>query len=576
VALVKGDPSRTAHALIQALGLAIPKQTQVGLTKVFLKQDVSNDLEDRRNVALTGVILKMQTWWRMANLRAAFVEQSTNAHAIQTWWRMAHRRKLFVAQHHKAIMTQSWWRMILAKRILVKLLEKKRKEEEERRRKEEEERQRLIEKYGKEEAERREAERKAAEEAAQHEEASALRAAAAGLTSEQDAEEAARAEAEAQAAAEADEKKKKKKKKDDGLVRDKRGSIMMKKGMELDVPINVDGRVILGLGWTGGQWDLDASCLMFRFKQHRDDVYYYKPRSKDGSVTHKGGYAGIIRTNQQGDDAEQIEVNLSKVAAKTNAMLFVVTVFSPEGNFSSVRDAYCRLIDGITEQEYCRYTLDQAGDETARIMCKLFRQGFSAWRLQAIGAPSEGRLYKHMISKVEPFLEDEPPKRRFKIRIHRAKLTDVKAMYKGEEKGGGLSTMVEVRFDTETKSSKLIKHSNNPQYKTAREIAGHGKIIEVNVLNRVRFGRQAASTGAFMKAAHLGYVLVRTELHDSLINSATHDELTHSCTCFSPPHCDNSTVPPRSPFLWATTSSMSRSSGSSSSNATRLRAVVRP
>jgi tellurium resistance protein TerZ len=512
--LVKGDPSKTAHALIQALGLAIPKQTQVGVTKVFLKQDVSNDLEDRRNVALTGVIIKMQTWWRMANLRAAFVEQSTNAHAIQTWWRMAHLRSRFVKQHHKAIMAQSWWRMIQARRILAKLLEKKRKEEEERRIAEEKERQRMIEKFGKEEAERLEAEKKAKEDEAKAAEADSIRAAAGAITSESDA-----ADAEATAAAEAEKKaleeaeaakaeKKKKKKKDDGLTRDKRGSIMMKKGMELDVPINVDGRVILGLGWTGGQWDLDASCLMFRFKQHRDDVYYYKPRSKDGSVTHKGGYAGIIRTNQQGDDAEQIEVNLSKVAPKTNAMLFVVTVFSPEGNFSSVRDAYCRLIDGVTEQEYCRYTLDKAGDETARIMCKLFRQGFSAWRLQAIGAPSEGRLYKHMISKVEPFLEDEPPKRRFKIRIHRAKLTDVKAMYKGEEKGGGLSTMVEVRFDTETKSSKLIKHCNNPQYKTAREIAGHGKIIEVNILNRVRFGRNAAATGTFMKAAHLGYVLV--------------------------------------------------------------------
>jgi tellurium resistance protein TerZ len=514
VSLVKGDPSKTAHALIQALGLAIPKQTQVGVTKVFLKQDVSNDLEDRRNVALTGVIIKMQTWWRMANLRAAFVEQSTNAHAIQTWWRMAHLRSRFVKQHHKAIMAQSWWRMIQARRILAKLLEKKRKEEEERRIAEEKERQRMIEKFGKEEAERLEAEKKAKEDEAKAAEADSIRAAAGAITSESDA-----ADAEATAAAEAEKKaleeaeaakaeKKKKKKKDDGLTRDKRGSIMMKKGMELDVPINVDGRVILGLGWTGGQWDLDASCLMFRFKQHRDDVYYYKPRSKDGSVTHKGGYAGIIRTNQQGDDAEQIEVNLSKVAPKTNAMLFVVTVFSPEGNFSSVRDAYCRLIDGVTEQEYCRYTLDKAGDETARIMCKLFRQGFSAWRLQAIGAPSEGRLYKHMISKVEPFLEDEPPKRRFKIRIHRAKLTDVKAMYKGEEKGGGLSTMVEVRFDTETKSSKLIKHCNNPQYKTAREIAGHGKIIEVNILNRVRFGRNAAATGTFMKAAHLGYVLV--------------------------------------------------------------------
>merc|ERR1711879_346581 len=81
--------------------------------------------------------------------------------------------------------------------------------------------------------------------------------------------------------------------------------------------------------------------------------------------------------------------------------------------------------------------------------------------------------------------------------------------YKGEEKGGGLSTMVEVRYDIETKRSKLIKKSNNPQWKTAREVGGHGTQMEFNVLNRVRFGRDVSGSGTFMKAAHLGYVLYR-------------------------------------------------------------------
>eukprot|EP01094_Clydonella_sp_ATCC50884_P021088 TRINITY_DN454_c0_g1_i1.p1 TRINITY_DN454_c0_g1~~TRINITY_DN454_c0_g1_i1.p1 ORF type:complete len:1235 (+),score=638.84 TRINITY_DN454_c0_g1_i1:22-3726(+) len=503
------DKATTTANLIKALGLDIPKQCQIGKTKVFLKQEVSNELEDRRNLALTSVILKMQTWWRMASNRAAFVEQSTNAFAIQVWWRMAHRRVRFVKEHKSSVKTQAWWRMVVAMRKRKALLEKKRKEEEERKRKEEEERKKMIEKLGKEEAEKRIKEEEDAKAAAAAKEAQDMRDQASGVQLGDEDEEAARKAEEEAKAAEEEEKKKKKKKKGADLKKDSRGSIMMKKGMELEIPINVDGRVTLGLGWTGGQWDLDASCLLFRYKQHRDDVYYYKPKSKDTAVTHKGGYAGIIRTNIPGEDAEQIEVNLPKVAAKTNAMLFVVTVFSPEGNFSSVRDAYVRLMDTATESEYCRYTLDKAGDETARIMCKLFRHGFSRWRLQAIGAPSEGRLYKHMISKVEPFLEDEPPKRRFKIRIHRGKLVDIKAMYKGEEKGGGLSTMVEVRYDTETKKSKLIKKSNNPQWKTAREIAGHGTQMEFNILNRVRFGHNVGGSASFMKAAHLGYVLYR-------------------------------------------------------------------
>jgi len=265
----------------------------------------------------------------------------------------------------------------------------------------------------------------------------------------------------------------------------------MKKGEEIEVPINLDGRITMGLGWKGGQWDLDGSCLMFRYKQHRDDVYYYKPRSKDNAIVHKGGYAGMIRGNTEEGDAEQIDVSLHKVSPKTNTLLFVVTVFSPEGNFSTVKDAYVRLVDNATQSEYCRYTIEQSGTETAKIMCKLYRHGFSKWRLQALGAPGEGRLYKHMIYKVDPFLDKEPPRRKFKIKIHRGKLVDIKAMYKGEsEKETHLSTMCEIRYDTYSKCTRVVKKSLNPQWRAAAEIVGHGDILEINIMNKVRFGKE--------------------------------------------------------------------------------------
>lgn len=264
---------------------------------------------------------------------------------------------------------------------------------------------------------------------------------------------------------------------------------MMKSGDKLEVPINVDGRITLGLGWKGGQWDMDASCLMFRFKQHRDDVYYYKPRSKDGSVIHRGGYAGLIRINPEEGDAEQIDVNLSKIAPKTNTLLFVVTVFSPEGNFSSVHDAYVRLIDASTQSEFCRYTLGQSGDETARIMCKLYRYGFSKWRIQALGEPSEGRLYKHMIPKVEPFLDPKPPMRKFRVRIHRGKFTDIKKMYKGDSKTA-LNTYCELRFDIDKVKTKVIKKSLTPQWRSTKEVSGNSNILEINIMHKSRFGKE--------------------------------------------------------------------------------------
>jgi tellurium resistance protein TerZ len=386
--------------------------------------------------------------------------------------------------------------MIHARRILKDLKEKKRKEEEERARKEEEERQKRIAKLGKDKVEAEEAAAKAEEEAKEAAEKEKIRALAAG---EIPFGEVKQEEAPAEEKGEEEEKKKKKKKKDDGLERDKRGSIMMKKGMQLEIPINVDGRVTLGLGWKGGQWDMDASCLMFRFKQHRDDVYYYKPRSKDGAIIHRGGYAGLIRINPEEGDAEQIDINLQKVSAKTNTLIFVVTVFSPEGNFSSVQDAYVRLIDTTTQSEYCRYTLESGGNETARIMCRLYRYGFSKWRLQAIGEPSEGRLYKHMIPKVEPFLDDMPPKRRFRIRIHRGKLTDIKRMYKGESKTTSLNTYCELRLDTDKAKTKIIKKSLTPQWRSTAELKGNSSVLEVNVMHKARFGKEVVNRADFRK-----------------------------------------------------------------------------
>jgi len=480
VDMVKGDYAKSCSALLKGLGLSSPGDFQLGKTKVFLKQNIANDLEDKRNLALTDIILKMQTWWRMMALRVRFVEKQKGSHAIQTWYRFANKRGKFVTQRKKAVLIQRWWRMLGARRELLALLEKKRKEEEERKRKEEEARKKRIKEKG--EAAVLEEEAKAAEAkaAADAEELAKFKELAEGGFG--DSKEEAKAEGEAEAAP-APEKKKKKKK-------ERHQSIMMKKGEALEIPINVDGRITLGLGWKGGQWDMDASCLAFRFKQHRDDVYYYKPRSKDGAVIHRGGYAGLIRVPNVADqDAEQIDLNLQKISPKTNTLIFVVTVFSPEGNFSSVEDAYCRIIDATTQLEYCRYTLDKGGDETARIMCKLFRYGFSKWRLQAIGEPSEGRLYKHMIPRVEPFLDVKPKRRKFRVRVHRGKLTDIKRMYKGS-KTTSLNTFCELRFDIDKAKTKVVKRSLNPQWRSTKEVVGHGHILEVNVMHRIRFGKE--------------------------------------------------------------------------------------
>jgi len=293
----------------------------------------------------------------------------------------------------------------------------------------------------------------------------------------------------AEAAAEAAKEEKKKKKKEK-FKRDKRGSIIVKKDMQLDVPLHLDTKILLGIGWKGGQWDMDASCLLFRYQTHIDDVYYYKPRSKDGSVVHRGGAAGTIRSKALDDeDAEQMEINLLKVSPKTTTLIFVVTVFSPEGNFMNIKDPYVRLVDLSNGKEYCRYTLDDSGSETAKIMCKMYRYGFSKWRLKAIGEPSEGRLYKQMIPKVLPFLDPEPPKRTIKIKVHRAKFTDIESIYKGEE-AKGLNTYCEILFDVDRAKTKTVKKSLTPGWKSTRELTGQSTVLEILVFHKALLSRE--------------------------------------------------------------------------------------
>ena len=487
VAFNKGDVQGSVANLLKALGLNPPKDYQNGVTKVFLKQDISNILEDRRNVALTATILKMQTWWRLMSFHSNFYDQMKNSIVVQNYWRMGHQRVRFVKKVKGAHTIQQWLRMKRARQLMIVLREKKRKAEEERKRKEEEERQKKIKAMGKEAVEKEEEEQRLVEAAKEAEEMEKFKALAEGEFGAYNKPEGENEDRENQSENIIQEDKR-----DSKLAADPRtrNSIMMKSGDKLEVPINVDGRITLGLGWKGGQWDMDASCLLFRYKQHRDDVYYYNPRSKDGAITHKGGFAGTVRNNNAEGDAEQIDINLSKIGPKTTTLLFVVTVFSPEGNFSSVHDAYCRIIDPATQDEFCRYTLAQSGNETARIMCKIYRYGFTQWRIQALGEPSDGRLYKHMIPKVEPFLDPKPPKRKFRIRIHRGKFSESSNNKKSSKEKTTLNSYCEIRFDIDKCKTKVVKKSLTPQWRSTKEVSGNSSVLEIVVFHKARFAKE--------------------------------------------------------------------------------------
>eukprot|EP01102_Stenamoeba_stenopodia_P021072 TRINITY_DN839_c0_g1_i2.p1 TRINITY_DN839_c0_g1~~TRINITY_DN839_c0_g1_i2.p1 ORF type:complete len:491 (+),score=134.00 TRINITY_DN839_c0_g1_i2:69-1541(+) len=252
-------------------------------------------------------------------------------------------------------------------------------------------------------------------------------------------------------------------------------------------------RVMIGLGWDiaeGKAWDLDASVLLFKYTTHVDDVFYFKRQSNDGSIIHKGD----SRTGGGGSDDERIFVNLRKVSLNINTLILVVTVFTKEGDFSLVRNAFIRLCDvtkSISGPELVRFTIPDCGNTTAMIMCKLFRSTPYKWRFVALGEPSYGQIYKHLIPKVAPFLTQAPPVKMLTITLHQAQglPPDPTEFYKAIG-GRESSPYCEIIFDATKVESKAIKRNCNPKWKQTLSIAGQANFIQINIRHKGKIKRR--------------------------------------------------------------------------------------
>lgn len=177
-------------------------------------------------------------------------------------------------------------------------------------------------------------------------------------------------------------------------------------------------KVVMGLGWDakppsakkgllGGLFaggssessiDLDASCIMFAGDKPVDAIFFGQLKSKDGSIVHTGDN----RTGKGAGDDEQIIVDLSRVPENVTALVFTVNSFTGQ-TFNEVANAYCRLLDGSSQNEIARYTLTSQGAHTAQIMAKLYRHS-GEWKMHAIGENASGRTINDLFQPIVPFL----------------------------------------------------------------------------------------------------------------------------------------------------------------------------
>jgi tellurium resistance protein TerD len=151
-------------------------------------------------------------------------------------------------------------------------------------------------------------------------------------------------------------------------------------------------QVQIGLGWrarstTGADFDLDASALLCGNGRVLGDeyfVFYNNLKSPDGSVEHTGDDL----TGGSGGDDETILVDLSKVPATVDKVVFPVSIYDADARvqtFGQVSEAYIRVLNQADGAELARYDLtEDASTETAMIFGELYRHG-AEWKFRAVG-----------------------------------------------------------------------------------------------------------------------------------------------------------------------------------------------
>ncbi len=159
----------------------------------------------------------------------------------------------------------------------------------------------------------------------------------------------------------------------------------------------------IGLGWdvnatdTGSGFDLDASVFMLgvngKIANDKYFVFYNNPQSPDGSAKHMGD----SRTGEGAGDDETIQIDLSKVDASVQEIVFVVTIHEADArkqNFGQVRNSFIRIYDLSTEKEITKYELEEDfSTETAIEFGKLYKKD-GEWRFQAVGNGYKAGLQK--------------------------------------------------------------------------------------------------------------------------------------------------------------------------------------
>lgn len=172
-------------------------------------------------------------------------------------------------------------------------------------------------------------------------------------------------------------------------------------------------KIKVELGWKSGA-DLDACAFLLgsdgMIQNNADFVFYNsenreqpfdrqkhlnkknwramtRPMSADGSVM---GSIDDLGDDDEGEDAsEEMHVDLNKVDPSVTEIVFCVTIYNgdTEGTtFGSVRNPYISIINEESDEELCRYNLNENfSQETSVVAGSLLCDENGDWNFQATG-----------------------------------------------------------------------------------------------------------------------------------------------------------------------------------------------
>lgn len=174
-------------------------------------------------------------------------------------------------------------------------------------------------------------------------------------------------------------------------------AVSLSKGGRVSLSKEVPGlkNIKVGLGWdanatdTGAQFDLDASAFLVgadgKVLSDSHFIFYNNATSPCGAIVHQGDN----RTGDGEGDDEVIDIDLSKVDATVDKIIFTVTIDEAEArgqNFGQVNNSFIRIVNQEGGAEIAKYELDEDySSETAINFGELYRKN-GGWNFKAVGA----------------------------------------------------------------------------------------------------------------------------------------------------------------------------------------------